>query len=248
MAEAAEAIAADPAGIERTPEGAIADQTAKQDQSSQTTNQDSTAKPEGETSLLNQKEAPKPEAKKEGEEKKDDKSGAPEAYADYTMPEGFALDPKVKTRADTLFHELGLNQEGAQKAVDLFRELTTEAFNQPFQAYQDMRKEWRDAALAHPDLKGKLGAGQEVNVRIAKMLDGLPDQGLASEFKQVMDTTGAGDHPAFIRVLNYLARQSTEGAHVAGNGPTKASQSAPNQAPPSAAAALWPNLKPAHGG
>lgn len=233
----------DTSGIARTTDGQIVDgQTTQTDQSQQTTTPPPTL--EAEPSLLNQKEPPKSEAKTE--EKKAE--GAPESYADYTMPEGFTLDPAVKTKADGLFKELGLSQEGAQKAVDMFRELTTEAFNQPFKTYQEMREGWRNESLNHPELKGKLGPGQEVNVRIAKMLDSLPDQALSTDFKRVMDETGAGDHPAFVRVLNHFAKQLTEGAHVTGNGPTKASQSAPGSAPPTAAAALWPNLKPAHGG
>ena len=102
---------------------------------------------------------------------------------------------------------------------------------------------WRQEAENHPDLRGKLGPGKEISIRISKALDGIGDAKLASDFREAMDISGIGNHPAFIRVLSKFAERLTEGSHVAGNGPSKAGQSAPAQAPPSAAAAMWPNLK-----
>jgi hypothetical protein len=238
-------------GIARTSDGTIADAgtTASKEtttqQTTDTTSSDSTAKQSNDgKSVLNQKA--EGEAKKEGEEgKKDDKAtkGAPEKYEDYKVPDGFTLDPEVKTKADTLFKDLGLTQEGAQKAVDLYRELTTEAFQAPFKAYQDTVADWLKQAQDHPDLRGKLGPGQEVNVRIAKMLDSVPDQKLASDFREAMDITGVGNHPAFIRLMDHFAKQLTEGTHVAGNGPSRHGQSAPGaRTEPGAAAAMWPTL------
>lgn len=242
----------DTSGISRTTEGAIADQTPAPDQQNQNTNQDQTKTPtpapdDKSTSLLNQKEPPKPDAKTD--DKKPDapkKEGVPDTYAAYTLPEGYEMAPAIKTKADGLFKEVGLTQEEAQKLVDFYVETTTESFQQPFVAYQDMLNEWREESTNHPDLKGKLGAGQEINVRISKALDALNDPTLSQDFRNVMDLTGAGNHPAFIRTINAWAKMITEGGHVSGNGPTKASQSAPGEGPPSAAAAMWPKLPSAN--
>jgi hypothetical protein len=227
----------------RTETGAIVDQGT----SLPNTNQEITpeTKPvadpaaDGKTLLTEgQKEPPKTE----------EKPGAPEKYEDYKVPEGYTLDPAVKTSADTLFKELGLDQASAQKAVDFYIKQTTESFQAPYKAYQEMTDGWRKDAESHPDLKGKLGHGQEINVRIAKALDGLNDPKLASDFKGLMDLTGAGNHPAFIRVINELAKGRTEGTHVSGNGPSKAGQSAPGTAPPSLGGAMWPTLPSRQGG
>lgn len=251
----AEATTTDTSGIQRTTEGTIVDgQTTQTDQSSATTTQETKTESTEGTSLLNQQEKKtetKVEEKKEGEEgKKEEKKseGAPEKYEDFKLPDGYELVPEVKTKAEGLFKELGLSQEGAQKLVDFYRETTDAAFRQPFDQYQEMINGWRTEAENHPDLKGKLGPGKEVNVRIAKALDSLGDPELAKDFRSLMDLTGAGNHPAFIRTINAWAKQVTEGSHVAGNGPSEASQSRPGSAPPSAAAAMWPNLKPASGG
>jgi len=243
-----EATTTDQTGVERTGEGTIVDQSPKVE-STPTTTQTTTSTPatkaegEGKTLLTEgKKEEPKVE------EKKDEVKGAPEKYADYSVPEGFALDPEVKKEADEKFKSLGLSQEGAQSLIDLYVAKTSEAAKAPYEAYQKMTDGWRKEAESHPDLKGKLGPGQEVNVRIAKALDGLGDPKLASDFRQLMDLTGAGNHPAFIRAIDKWAQRLTEGTHVPGNGPTRAGQSEPGRAPPSAAAAIWPTLPSASRG
>lgn len=240
MAEAT--TTTDSAGVTRTADGQIADgQTTKTDQGSSTpsTNQDTT-KPDGKTLLTEQA---KPDAAKPDTAKTDGSKGAPESYEDYKVPDGYTLDPVVKTEADTLFKGLGLNQEQAQSLVDFYTSKTTEAFQAPFKAYQEMTDGWRKDAEAHPDLRGKLGPGQEVNVRIAKALDSLGDPKLASDFREAMDLTGAGNHPAFIRVIDKWAQKVTEGTHVAGKGPSELGQSQTGtKSTPSAAGAIWPGL------
>jgi hypothetical protein len=192
-------------------------------------------------SVLNQKV--------EGEKKEEPAAkGAPEKYEDFKAPDGVKLDPAVIAKAAPIFKELGLSQDAAQKLVDTYRELSAEAAAAPYKAYQDTVAGWLKDSQDHPDLRGKLGPGQEVNVRIAKLLDGVPDSKLASDFREAMDITGVGNHPAFIRLMDHFAKQLTEGTHVAGNGPGPGGQSAPGTASrPSAAASMWPNLPSAGG-
>lgn len=197
------------------------------------------AKPDGKTLLT--------EGKKEEPPAKEPVKGAPEKYADYKVPDGYTLDPAVKTDADKIFKGLGLNQEQAQSLVDFYTEQTSEAFQAPFKAYQEMTDSWRQESESHPDLQGKLGPGKEVSVRISKLLDGLGDPKLASDFRAHMDLTGAGNNQAFIRVLDKVAQRLTEGSHVADKGPAQAGQSRPGEAPAGAAAALWPNLPSSRG-
>lgn len=241
----AEEQTVDNSGVTRTETGAIADQSPEAQ--SQTTTQETTqetsqqteAKPaaDGKTLLTEGKnEEPKVE------EKKDEKTGAPDKYSDYKVPDGYTLDPEIKGEADKLFKGLGLSQEQAQSLVDFYTNKTTEAFQAPFKAYQEMTDGWRKEAEAHPDLRGKLGEGKEVNVRIAKMFEGIGDPALVTQFKETMDLTGVGNHPSFIRLLDKVAQRLTEGTHVAGKGPTTASQSSPDAAPPTVGGALWPKL------
>jgi hypothetical protein len=232
-------------GIARTTDGTIADQGTPQ--SKETTTQ-TEQKTEGTTQKTEQSNEGKSvlNQKAEGEKKEEPVKGAPEKYEDFKVPDGVKLDPASIAKVAPIFKELGLSQDAAQKLVDTYRELSAEAAAAPYKAYQETTAGWLKEAQDHPDLRGKLGPGQEVNVRIGKLLDGVPDAKLASDFREVMDITGVGNHPAFIRVMDHFAKQLTEGTHVAGNGPSKHGQSAPNApSQPNAAAAMWPNLKSA---
>lgn len=248
MAEETAQVTTDTAGINRTADGQITTDPVTTE-----------TKPE----TIEQKPAPtdaKPDAKavdgKEGDEKsllnkdakKEEPKGAPEKYADYEVPEGFTLDTEVKTEADKLFKSMNLTQAQAQELVNFYTAKTKEAFEQPFSAYQEQRKEWRNAAEADPDLKGKLGPGGEVLTTIGRVLDNLGDQKLASEFREAMDMTGAGDNPAFIKTFYRMAQRLTEGSHVTGRGPAVPGQQRPNQPARTVAQDLWPNLPTANRG
>lgn len=217
----------DPSGVTRTPDGTIAAPSPAS----------MTPTPEGTTLLT---EAPKADPAKPAEAKPVE--GAPEKYEDYKVPDGYEIAGELKTEIDGLFKGIGLSQENAQSLVDFYVKQTQEAFQAPFDAYQEMRKEWRTEADNHPDLRGKLAEGGEVRTTIGKLLSTMPDQQLASDFRKAMDLTGVGDHPAFIRAIYGWAKALTEGSHVAGNGPAPGGQSAPGARPPSAAQAMYPNL------
>ena len=235
----------DTSGIGRQTDGTISDgQTTQTDQaaSAATTTQSTES---GKTLLTEGAKEPEKKAEetsKDGE-KKPEAGKAPEKYEDYKLPEGFKLDADTKTKADALFKGLGLDQAGAQSLVDFYGEQLKAVATAPVDAYKAVTDGWAKESMDHPDLRGKLGPGQEVNVRIAKALDSLGDPKLASDFKQLMDLTGAGNNQAFIRVIDKFAQKVTEGTHVAGNGPSKTGQSASGtEAKPTAAAAMWPNL------
>jgi hypothetical protein len=219
----------DSSGITRAADGTITDgQTTQSDQS------------QASTTLLTEEK--KPEAEPKAEEKTEKtETKAPEKY-EYKLPEGLTLNDEVRTKADTMFKDMGLSNDQAQSLVNFYGEQIAAVANAPVEAYKTLTSEWRTEAESHPDLRGKLGPGQEINVRISKALDALGDSKLVSDFKQTMDLTGVGNHSAFIRVLDRFAQKVTEGTHVAGNGPSKDGQSARPAAAPTAAAAMWPNL------
>lgn len=229
----------DTSGITRSADGTISDgQTTQSDQgqSSQSTTQET-----GTTLLTEGKKAETEPKAEEGEKKTETK--APEKYEDYKLPDGLTLDAEVKGKADALFKGLGLDQAQAQSLVDFYGEQLTKIASVPIEAYKTLTDAWKADAESHPDLRGKLGPGKEINVRISRALDGLGDPKLVSDFKQLMDLTGAGNNQAFIRVLDRFAQKVSEGTHVAGNNPSTFGQSKPGtDTKPTAAAAMWPNL------
>lgn len=229
-------------GVSRDSTGAIATPGSEATTTQTTeTPASTTSEPDGGTLLTQTKQ---PEAKTET---KTEAKGAPEKYEDFKVPDGFELDPKVKAEIEPLFKGLGLSQEGAQSLVDFYTKQTREAAEAPAKAWTDMANEWRTASENHPDLRGKLGPGGEVNVRIGKLLDSLGDPALTADLRKFMDITMAGNHPAFIRAFNIFAQRLTEGTHVSGNDPSKEGQSLRPTGQPNAAAAMYPNLPSRNG-
>ena len=250
MADGTEATGTvtDVAGIARTTDGTLAPNPSEQ---TGITNPPPTSETKPETKPEGTKEGETllTEKGKDGEGKEGDKGketkpeGAPEKYTDYKLPEGMTLDAETKTQVDGLFKGLNLTQDQAQSLIDFQtardvaqREATAAAFKQTVE-------DWGKEAIDAPDLRGKLGAGKEITVRINQALDGLGDPAMVSDFRKAMNDTGVGNLAPFIRVLNAFASKVTEGSHVAGKGPSTAGQSKPGEASkPSAGAALWPTL------
>lgn len=167
------------------------------------------------------------------------KTTAPEKYEAFKLPEGFTLPEAKLAKAHEVFKGLGLDQAGAQALIDFHTAEIAEVAGAGDKEYSTMRETWRDAVKADPEIGSKLEA---VKQTVSKALDSLGDPALAKDFRAAMDLTGAGDNPAFIKTFYKLAQKLTEGTSVQGGGPTKVT--APDAKPISAAAALYPNLKP----
>ena len=173
---------------------------------------------------------------------------APEKYEAWKVPEGYELDAGLVEEASPIFKELGLNQEQSQKLVDFYSKhalKTSEANNE---AFWNLRKEWRDGMIKDEalgklvDKTGKHGPESPLVMTINRALDGLQNPKLVADFKDAMELTGAGDNPAFVRVLHALASKVTEGTTYATGGPTKG-----NASRPTAGAALYPSLPSSQG-
>lgn len=232
----------DPAS--RTPTGEIKDQsqTTSTEATSSTTPPEpkATEPPKTEEPKGEQKTEPKPEGDKSLLNQKDEPpAGAPEKYEPFTVPEGYELDEKVFEEASALFKDLGLNQEGAQRLVDYYAKRSIAAEEAGVQLVADMRKEWMDQVKADPELGSRLG---DIRKNVGRMYDSLENPQLVAAFKEAMDLTGAGNHPAFVKLFDKLSQVLSEGGHVSGKGPSLAGQQAPDAKPASAAKALYPNL------
>lgn len=235
----------DSSGVTRTPTGEI--QSPPNTSTQPSTPQDQVVRPPPSPSTT-QETKPKQETKTDGKasdkslvnEKAEEPKGAPEKYEDFKVPEGYTLDSEVAKDASALFKRLDLNQSGAQELVDFYVAKTKEAFEAPFNAYMDKRQEWRDQVNALPEIGGsKLKSSQS---SIAKLIDSIGDSKVSDAFREAMDLTGAGDHPAVVQALVAWAKRLTEGGAVKGNGPVTEGQRDPNRPAPSAAQAIYPNL------
>lgn len=167
--------------------------------------------------------------------------GAPEAYAAYTLPEGLELAAETITEFNTVAKELNIPQAGAQKLVDFYVKQMQAAEQAPLEFFKEQRTEWKKTITTDPNLGTGTDLKPAVKSAIGKFINSFgPD--LAKDFREAMDFTGAGDHPAFIRVMHVLATKFTEGSLVAGTKPSAAGQQQPGKANGTGAEAMYPNL------
>lgn len=175
-------------------------------------------------------------------------SAAPEKYEAWKTPDGYEIDPEAIKDAEPLFRELGLSQEKAQKLIDLYSKHGIKSLEEhnarASKWWNDRQQKWRDDMKKDPELSklvgsnGNFGPDSPIVQTVNRALDGLQNPKLVSDFKEAMDSTGAGNNPAFVKVFYALASKVTEGTSYASNGnPVNLSRR------PTAAGAMYPNLR-----
>lgn len=176
-----------------------------------------------------------PGEKSESEKKIEAKAGTPEKYEFKGLPEGLEVPDEVTN----MFKEQGLSNDGAQKLVDFYVKKSQEAAQAPFEYWKKMNEDWLGKIQADPEYKGDM---KNVTSSISKFIDSIGDPALVKEFREGMDLTGAGNHPAFVKFMFRLAQQLNEGTYVKPGGASPFGQGAGAGSRPSAAKALFPGL------
>lgn len=173
---------------------------------------------------------PKTELGKPPEPKAD--APAPFDAAKLTLPEGMkADDPAVKTFAEIWADEALGPQDRAQKLMDLYKDTVTQARQAGIDAWNATNEKWVNEVKADAEIGG--AKFTTTKTTIAKAIDSLGPE-LSVAFRQGLDVTGAGNHPAIWKGLAKMAALLTEGGHVTG---------APPSAKPDLGATFFPNSK-----
>lgn len=146
----------------------------------------------------------------------DDKApaGAPEAYADFTLPEGVKIAPEVLENLQTLAKDLNLPQDKAQKVADLGAQMAQRWATQAAEAHEATAAEWLATSQTDKEFGGdKLSE----NVAVAKKaLDafGTP------ELRNLLNETKLGNHPEVVRLLVRAGKAISEDKLVTGTNGT----------------------------
>jgi hypothetical protein len=184
-------------------------------------------------------EAPKPEEKAAEAPKPDEAPPEPEKapveeppkldpidwFAEeggLKIPETLKLDDDTKPKLTAALETFRTDPtKGAQELIDLGNQAVTDAVTalhtQMWSDFSDTRRAWTEKVMADPELGG---AGHETAMgRNARMRDMFVSRHAPeteaykkdwAEFKEFMQVTGAGDHPAFHRMLQNVARKFDE--------------------------------------
>lgn len=134
----------------------------------------------------------------------------PEAY-ELTFSEGITADADTIAEATPVLKELGLTNEAAQKFVPLIEAHTARALaarDAQIDSYiAGERAAWLETAKADPEI-----GGDKWNTSITAAAKALDRFGAAkdSDFRNLLETSGLGNHPEMIRMFAKIGAATSE--------------------------------------
>jgi hypothetical protein len=145
-------------------------------------------------------------AKAEGTEQAQEAKPDTPAVAEYQlkMPDGVQLDQELLGEATPVLREIGLTNEQANKLVPLVGRVQERLFQQQHDEFGAMKADWAKQVKADPNIGGKNWPETERLCAIAMNAGGAPK---GSEFRELLDESGLGNHPAVIRLFRSLGHQ-----------------------------------------
>ena len=143
---------------------------------------------------------------------------SPDAYADFVMPEGIQLDESALGEASPLFKELGLNQEQAQKVVDLYAKQVQAGSKAQIDNFNQLKSDWREQSKNDGEFGGDKFDENVKTAQAAINSYGTP------ELKQLLEDYGVGNHPEIVRFMVRVGHTLKE--DVPGNNGTVSTKAA----------------------
>lgn len=166
--------------------------------------------------------------KKADSAKDEKKTGAPEKYGDFKMPEGFSISTEDAAGFTGLAREMNLSQDQAQKLVDYEIARVQKEASAWAKSSTDVRAKWVEEIKADKELGGdNLKPNSELAMRTLKKF------GSERLLKEVFDS-GWGDHPELFRFCVNIGKavgedKLIEGSPTSGKDKDPASVMYPNQ-------------------
>ncbi|MDN6861934.1 MULTISPECIES: hypothetical protein [Pseudomonas] len=159
--------------------------------------------------------APKPEESKpdDAEKPKDadgkeKPTGAPEAYEDFTLPEGMEMDTEVLGEFKNLAKELNIPQAKAQQLIDFQTQLANKQAEQYQAAVTKQSQDWAAAIKNDPEIGGE---NYDKSVESAiKVIQSFGDPALT----ELLNTSGLGNHPALFKFCHRISAAISEDKFV----------------------------------
>lgn len=157
-----------------------------------------------------------------------DEGGAPESYEDFSLPEGVELSDEVVGAISETAKAANMTQEQAQLLVDARLEGVEAVKAQSEADVQAMRDDWAEQSRNDSEIGGDKF---KENLSVAnKALEQFGDD----DFKALLNSSGAGNHPAVLRTFHRIGKAISEDRFITGDS---------DQIEQSAAKKLYPNMK-----
>lgn len=147
------------------------------------------------------------------DEPKDPAKPEPIDYT-YTLPETLKMDEARKGELHTALDAFRADPaQGVQTLIDLHNKAMTEYADhlkaEQVLVWNETRKQWRADVMADEELGGS--GYQTAMGTVARMRDLLVPESERKAFDAFMEVTGAGDHPAFLKMMHRAGRYFEEG-------------------------------------
>jgi hypothetical protein len=135
------------------------------------------------------------------------KTGAPEKYTDFKLPDGLKFDPALVEPFNAVAKELGLSQDGAQKIVDLQAQSVKAEIDARLDGFNKQVEGWGEASkkLFGTDFEKQFGLA-------AKAVERFGD----ADLKTLLRESGLGNHPSIIKAFNKIGAMMSEDQPVDG--------------------------------
>ena len=131
----------------------------------------------------------------DGEKKEVVVEGAPETYADFTMPEGVTLDSDMLAEFTPVLKELNLSQANAQRIMDFAPKLISNAVEGIKNQMIAEARDWHDASRKDSEIGGEKMAERLAVANKAFERFGTP------ALKTFLASKGLNAHPELIRAF-----------------------------------------------
>jgi hypothetical protein len=196
--------ATEAAGVTDTPAAAKTAAPATEAKAEAVLGVDKGATPEAKTP-----EAKTPEAKPEGEAK----SGAPESYAEFKIPEGATMHPEAVAQFNAAAKEMNLTQDQAQKFIDL--EFARESVRQAelTKAIESAKDQWLVAAKSDKEI-----GGDKFKEHMGIAERALDEFG-TPELRNLLKETGMNRQTELLRFIYRVGVAMSEDEFVKGDNP-----------------------------
>lgn len=141
----------------------------------------------------------------------------PLALEDIPLPEGFEMPEEIGGSFLELMNNPPESRaEFASKMIEMHTSLLSNIANDYAQQWEATQEQWREQIRALPEIGGDNLA--RTQTEIAKVLDRYGDQ----EARDALAITGAGNHPALVKLFHAIAKDLNEAPPVVGTPPTGA--------------------------
>jgi len=167
---------------------------------------------------------------------KSDEPAPPPVYDPFNLPEGVTLDKERSDKFTNILAELEttgkvnhtLVQQFGQKAVDFHLEevkrVTEEIQDMYKKTWERQKTEWKDSFLKDLEMGGnRFQTTIDSALTFIRTHGGTSEQ--QTEFRNLMEESGLGNHPAMIRLLANAGRAMAEGKPLAAQRPVPATKS-----------------------